>query len=102
MAGIAGQRQRYARPPVRTDSEAPATGGAAAKRTAALLRDARSVQRRLDTLAATALAVDDPGLPLIAEARAAVERLVVELAYRQRREQRRVRTPGRRPGQGGA
>jgi hypothetical protein len=67
-----------------------------AKRTAALLRDARSVQRRLDALAAAALAVDDPNMPLIAEARAAVERMVVAFSYRERNEQRRAKSAGRR------
>jgi hypothetical protein len=79
---------------VTTDSGAPATP-AIAKRTAALLRDARSVQRRLDTLAATALAIDDPSLPQIAVAREAVQQLVIELTYRERSEQRRARA-GRR------
>ncbi|HUY07899.1 MAG TPA: hypothetical protein VMW80_00390 [Candidatus Dormibacteraeota bacterium] len=79
-----------------TDNDAPAATAAIAKRTAALLRDARSVQRRLDTLAATALAIGDPSVPRIAEARAAVERLVFELAYRQRGEQRRTKAAGRR------
>jgi hypothetical protein len=79
-------------------SDAPAATAATAKRTAALLRDARSVQRRLDTLAATALAIDDPSLPRIAVARGAVERLVVELTYRERGEQRRAREPRRRAG----
>lgn len=78
-----------------TESDPIATA-AIAKRTAALLRDARSVQRRLDTLAAAALAMDDPCLARISEATAAVERLVVELTYRQRGEQRRTRPPGRR------
>lgn len=68
-----------------------------AKRTAALLRDARSVQRRLDTLAATALAIHDPSLPLIAEAREAVQRLVIELTYREQNEQRRARRTRPRP-----
>lgn len=66
-----------------TDSDAPAPA-AIAKRTAALLRDARSVQRRLDTLAATALAIDHPSLPRIAVAREAVQQLVIELTYRER------------------
>ena len=79
-----------------TDNDAPAATATIAKRTAALLRDARSVQRRLDTLAATALAIDDPSLPRIAEARAAVDRLVLELAYRQRGDQRRTKAVGRR------
>ncbi|MHB8324057.1 MAG: hypothetical protein ACYDEA_00220 [Candidatus Dormibacteria bacterium] len=77
-----------------TDRDAPAAT-AITKRTATLLRDARSVQRRLDTLAATALAIDYPSLPRIAEARAAVERLVIELTYRERGEQRRAKA-GRR------
>jgi hypothetical protein len=79
------------------DSEALASSSAIAKRTAALLRDARSVRRRLDTLAASALAIDDPSLPLIAEAKAAVERLVLELTYRERGEQRRAKATGHSP-----
>ncbi len=78
-----------------TDSDASAATQIA-KRTAVLLRDARSVQRRLDTLAATALSVDDPSLPLIAEGREAVQRLVVELTYRERGKQRRAKGTGRR------
>ncbi len=77
------------------DSDAPAYA-AIAKRTAALLRDARSVQRRLDTLAATAMAADDPSLPLIADARAAVHHLVIELTYRERGAQQRAKGAGRR------
>ncbi|MHB8392899.1 MAG: hypothetical protein ACYDC5_00005, partial [Candidatus Dormibacteria bacterium] len=87
-------RSGYAPPAVTTDSDAPAAA-AIAKRTAALLRDARSVQRRLDTLAATALAIDDPSLPQIAVAREAVQRLVVELTYREGGEQGRAKV-GRR------
>jgi hypothetical protein len=67
---------------------------AIAQRTAALLRDARPGQRRLDTLAANALATDDPSLPQIAVAREAVPRLVVELAYRESGEQRRTKGGG--------
>ena len=77
-----------------TDRAVPAAT-AIAKRTVALLRDARSVQRRLDTLAATAMAVDDSSLPQIAVAREAVQQLVVELTYRERDEQRRAKA-GRR------
>ena len=80
-----------------TDSDAPAASASLTKRTAALLRDARLVQRRLDTLAAAALAMDDPAQPQIAEARDAVERLVIELAYRERSEQHRAKTVRRRP-----
>lgn len=77
-------------------AESDARAAAAiAKRTAALLRDGRSVQRRTETLAATAMAINDRGQPLIAGARASVERLVMGLTYRQRGEQRRSRPPGR-------
>lgn len=79
-------------PAATTDRGAPAATEIA-KRTATLLRDARSVQRRLDALAAAALAIDDPTLPRIAEARGAVERLVVELTYRKPGAQRRAK-PG--------
>jgi len=92
-----GPRSRLKRlrsPAVTTDRDAPAAT-AIAKRTATLLRDARSVQRRLDTLAATALAIDDQSLPRITEAKEVVERLVIELTYRERGEQRRARA-GRR------
>ncbi|MHB1575396.1 MAG: hypothetical protein ACYCX9_02620 [Candidatus Dormibacteria bacterium] len=74
---------------------APEDLGSDAKRTTAMLRDARSVQRRLDILLATAAASDDPSLARVAEARAAVERLVLELTFRQhgdRRGQRRGRS----------
>ena len=60
-------------------------------RTTALLSDARSVLRRVDKLAATALAVDDPALPQIAEVRSALERLVTQLARRQQAEQRQMK-----------
>lgn len=53
------------------------------KRVAALLRDARSVLRRIDVLAATAMATGDESVPSIAEARAAVEQVVRELSLRQ-------------------
>jgi hypothetical protein len=61
------------------------------KRTATLLSDARGVLRRVDKLAATALAVDDPALPQIAEVRSAVERLVTQLGRRQQAEQRQMK-----------
>ena len=57
------------------------------KRTTALLSDARSVLRRVDKLAATAVAIDDPALPQIAEVRSAVERLVTQLGRRHQAEQ---------------
>ncbi|MHB1526767.1 MAG: hypothetical protein ACYCZN_10895 [Candidatus Dormibacteria bacterium] len=64
----------------RANSSTPATT-AIAKRTATLLRDARSVQRRLNTLAAAVIVIDDPSLPRITAAEDAVERLVVELGH---------------------
>jgi predicted membrane chloride channel (bestrophin family) len=68
------------------------------KRTTALLNDARSVLRRVDKLAAMALAIDDPALPQIAEVRSAAERLVTQLGRRQQTEQRQMKqaTAGRR------
>lgn len=62
-----------------------------AKRTSAMLRDARSVQRRLDALMATAAAGSDPSLARVAEAREAVERLVLELTFRHHGERRHPR-----------
>jgi hypothetical protein len=66
------------------------------KRTTALLSDARSVLRRVDKLAAMALAVDDPALPQIAEVQSAVERLVTQLGRRQQAEQRQMKRAARR------
>ncbi len=65
-----------------------------AKRTTALLRDARSVQRRLDVL--LAIAAGDPSRARIAEAREAVERLVLELTFRQQGDRRPARRGLRR------
>lgn len=64
------------------------------KRTSALLRQARSVQRRLDGLRSSATAAGDPSLDRIAEAADAVDRVVVELSFRERGE-RRQGTRGR-------
>jgi hypothetical protein len=58
------------------------------KRTEALLRDARSVLRRVDALAAKASTSDDPSRGLIAEVRTACEHLVSQLAHRQQIERR--------------
>ena len=74
----------------------PAALMAESKRTVAMLRDARSVLRRIDTLAATASAVDDPSLPLIAEVRSGAERLVSNLMRRQQSEQRNMKQAARR------
>jgi hypothetical protein len=74
----------------------PVAAAADVKRTAALLRDARSILRRIDVLAATAAAVDDPALRDIAALREAADRLVSQLAHRGQAEQRRAREAVRR------
>ncbi len=66
------------------------------KRTATLLRDARAVLRKLDVLAAQALATEDPVLPEIAALRDGCDRLVHQLARREQVEQRRARDAVRR------
>jgi hypothetical protein len=66
------------------------------KRTATMLRDARSVLRRIDTLAAAARAADDPSRPLIDEVRSAAERLVSSLTRRQHMEQCGMKQAARR------
>jgi hypothetical protein len=66
------------------------------KRTGAMLRDARSVLRRIDTLAATASTAGDPSHPLIAEVRSAAERLVSSLARRQQAERSGMKQAARR------
>jgi hypothetical protein len=74
----------------------PAELLAESKRTAAMLRDARSIGRRIDSLAATASATDDPSLSLIAEVRSGAERLVSNLTRRQQVEQRDMKQAVRR------
>ena len=74
----------------------PAAAALDLKRTATLLRDARAVLRRVDVLAATALAVDDPALPAIGELRSSVERLVSQLAHREQAQQRQAKQAVRR------
>ncbi len=69
---------------------------AESKRTAALLRDARSVLRRIDTMAATAAAVEDDSLELLGAARSAAEHLVSHLSRRQQSEQRGMKQAVRR------
>ncbi len=69
---------------------------AESKRTAALLRDARSVLRRIDTMAATAAAVEDDSLELIGTVRSAAEHLVSHLSRRQQSEQRGMKQAVRR------
>jgi hypothetical protein len=68
-----------------------------AKRLAALLREARAVQRRLDKLAAAAAGEDSTTLAQLAEARDAVERLVDRLARQERTQHRRANEARRRP-----
>jgi len=74
----------------------PTTALAEMKRTAAMLRDARSVLRRVDTLAKTASTADDPSLPVIAEVQSATERLVTLLGRRQQTVQRSAKQGARR------
>jgi ribosomal 50S subunit-associated protein YjgA (DUF615 family) len=66
------------------------------KRTETLLRDARAVLRRVDVLAAQAVATGDPALADIAALRDGCDRLVSQLARRAQAEQRRARDAVRR------
>ena len=66
------------------------------KRTAALLRDARAVLRKLDVLAAAAREADDPAHADIAALRDGCERLVSQLGHREQTLQRRAREAVRR------
>ncbi len=68
---------------VHDDLDSLAIAESESKRVAALLRDARSALRRIDVLAATAMATGDESVPSIAEARVAVERVVRGLSLRQ-------------------
>lgn len=74
----------------------PVAAAADVKRTAALLRDARSILRRSDILLATAAAVEDPALRDIAALRDGADRLVSQLAHREQAQQRRAREAVRR------
>ena len=64
--------------------------------TEALLRDARSVLRRVDALAAKASTSNDPSRALIVEVRTAAEHLVSQLAHRQQTERRSAKQLARR------
>jgi hypothetical protein len=66
------------------------------KRTETLLHDARAVLRRLDVLAAQAMATEDPALPEIAALRDGCDRLVSLLSRRAQAEKRRARDAVRR------
>lgn len=79
----------------------PAAAAAAAKRSAALSRDARAVLRRLDALLAVARAESDPSVPDIAGARTAVERLVTQLARQEAAHRRRAAEAVRRVARAG-
>jgi hypothetical protein len=74
----------------------PFAASAEAKRTAALLHDARAALRKLDVLVAQAVALDDPAAVPAGEARATVERLVRDLERREQGQQRRAREAARR------
>ena len=74
----------------------PAAATADIKRTATLLRDARSVLRRIGVLMATAAALEDPALGDIAALRDGADRLVSQLAHREQAQQRRAREAVRR------
>ena len=74
----------------------PVAAAADVKRTAALLRDARSILRRIDVLMATAAAIEDPALRDITALRDGADRLVSQLAHREQAQQRRAREAVRR------
>ena len=61
-----------------------------------LLADARAVLRKLDVLAAQALATEDPTVPDIAALRDGCDKLIAQLAHREQAEQRRARDAVRR------
>jgi hypothetical protein len=60
----------------------------AAKKTAALLRDARGVQRRLDKLAAGMADASAPAQRSLSEARDAVARVIIELVHEEHAQRR--------------
>ena len=70
---------------------------AGAKRLAALVREARAVQRRLNKFVAAAAGEDSTTLAQLAEARDAIERLVDRLARQEGTQQRRANEARRRP-----
>jgi hypothetical protein len=72
----------------------PADPAAAARRTDVLMREARSVLRRLDKLSTTA--AEPATRRLLDEAVAAVERLTEELAHQQHVDRRRLQEAVRR------
>ncbi|MGZ6637754.1 MAG: hypothetical protein ACXVHL_37425 [Solirubrobacteraceae bacterium] len=68
----------------------------AAKRTAALLRDARGVQRRLDKLAAGMADASAPAQRSLSEARDAVARVITELVHEEHAQRRAAQQALRR------
>ncbi len=75
----------------------PVEAGQTAKQAAALLRDARTVQRRVDKLATSAAAGAEPlTLRYLAEVREALDRLVAHLAREERAQHRRAAQAERR------
>jgi hypothetical protein len=83
------------RPP--TDPRPAAAATKAAKKTQALLREARSLLRRADKVVAAAGAIDDPAThQLAAQASKAVERLTDHLVQLERLHHRRAKE-GPRP-----
>jgi hypothetical protein len=68
----------------------------AAKRTAALLRDARGVQRRLDKLAAGMADASAPAQRSLSEARDAVTRVITELVHEEHAQRRATQQALRR------
>jgi len=60
----------------------------AAKKTAALLRDARGLQRRLDKLAAGMAEASAPAQRSLGEARNAVARVIAELVHEEQAQRR--------------
>ena len=68
----------------------------AAKRTAALLRDARGVQRRLDKLAAGMADASAPAQRSLSEARDAVARVITELVHEEHVQRRATQQALRR------
>jgi predicted nucleic acid-binding Zn-ribbon protein len=68
----------------------PAEPAAAARRTDTLMREARSVLRRLDKLSGSAAEAEPAIRRLLDESVAAVERLTAELAHQQQVQRRRL------------
>lgn len=77
---------RHTRPMPSFDNALDAAN--AAKRTAALLRDARGVQRRLDKLAAGMADASAPAQRSLGDARDAVARVISELAHEEQAQRR--------------